>query len=103
MFKMEMKNQIDYFERIIKILKDLKKEYPDVEVSKHYSLATDCDNFSLSDKELYLALQKHKSELDMNTLSNKDLERVIDETDELFKEVDVEESWDKEDYDYLES
>lgn len=85
-----MKNQVDYFEKIIKILKDLKKDYPHIEVSKHYSLATDCSNFSLSDKELYLTLQKHKSELDMNTLSDSDLDKVIGDTDELFKEVDPE-------------
>jgi hypothetical protein len=91
---MEMKNQVDYFEKIIKILKDLKKDYPDVEVSKHYSLATDCSNFNLSDKELFHALQKHKSELDMNTLSDKDLDKVIAETDELFKEVESEDEED---------
>jgi hypothetical protein len=96
---MEMKSQIDYFEKILKILKDLKKDHPDVEISKHYSLATDCNSFSLSDKELYLALQKHKSELDMNTLSDKDLEKVINETDELFKEIETEEPWDKEEWD----
>jgi hypothetical protein len=71
-----------------------------VDISKHYSLATDCGSFSLSDKELFVALQKHKNELDMNTLSDKDLEKVIDETDELFTEVepdDVEDEWIDED------
>lgn len=91
---MEMKNQVDYFEKVIKILRDLKKDHPDVEISKHYSLATDCGNFSLSDKELFLALQKHKSELDMNTLSDKDLDKVLQETDELFKEVESEDEED---------
>lgn len=93
-----MRNQVDYFERVIKILKDLKKEYPDIDVSKHYSLATDCGSFSLTDKELFHALQKHKTELDMNTVSDKDLEKVISDTDELFKEVEVEdEDWTEED------
>jgi lipoate-protein ligase A len=90
-----MKNQVDYFEKVIKILKDLKKDYPDIEVSKHYSLATDCSNFSLSDKELYHTLQKHKSELDMNTLSDKDFDKIIKDTDELFKEVEPEDEEDQ--------
>jgi hypothetical protein len=90
-----MKNQV-YFEKIIKILKELKKDHPDVDVSKHYSLATDCSNFALSDKELYYALQKHKAELDMNTLSDKDLEKVIAETEDLFKEEEYDENLDGE-------
>jgi hypothetical protein len=85
-----MKAHTDYFEKVIKILKELKKDHPDVEISKHYSLATDASGFSLSDKELFLALQKHKNELDINTLSDKDLERIIGDTDELFSEVDPE-------------
>lgn len=91
-----MRNQVDYFDKVMKLIKDLKKDYPHVEISKHYSLATDCGSFSMSDKELFLALQKHKTELDMNTLSDNDLEKVIAETDDLFKEVetDDEEPWD---------
>lgn len=84
-----MKNQ-DYFDKVLKLFRDLKRDHPDVEISKHYALATDCGSFSLTDKELYLALQKHKAELDMNTLSNKDLERVIADTNELFQEIEPE-------------
>jgi len=84
-----MKNsKVDYFEKCIKILKELKREHPDVEISKHYSLATDCGSFSLSDKELYYVLHKHKNELDMNTLPDGDLEKVIKDTEELFTEVE---------------
>lgn len=84
---------------MIKVLKDLKKEHPDVDISKHYSLATDCGSFTLSDKELFQALQKHKNELDMNTLPDKDLEKVIEETEDLFKEVDEDDpSWEDENY-----
>lgn len=84
-----MKNQVDYFEKIIKLLKELRKDHPDVELSKHYCLATDSGSFSMSDKELYQALQKYKTELDMNTLSNRDLEKVIDDAEDMFKEIDV--------------
>lgn len=67
-----------------------------MEISKHCALATD-SNFNFSDKELYQALQKHKNELEMNTLSDKDLQRVIDETEELFKEVEEESEWTEDD------
>lgn len=87
-------NNVDYFDRVIKILKELKTDYPHVDVSRHYSLATDCGSFSLTDKELFIALQKHKTELDMNTLLDSDLDKVIKDTDELFREVEPEdEPW----------
>src|SRR5687768_11925410 len=83
-----MRNQIDYFEKVIRAIKDLKRDHPDVEVSKHYLLATDGSLYPLSDKELYTALQKYRSELDMNTLSDKDMERVISDTKDLFEEIE---------------
>jgi hypothetical protein len=90
-----MKNQMDYFEKVIKVLRDLKSEHPDVDITKHLMLATDA-NINFSDKELFHALQQHKSELDMNTLSDKDLQKVIDETEELFTDVDYDETLDGE-------
>lgn len=90
-----MKNQVDYFERVIKLLKELKEDHPDVDVCKHLMLATDT-NLNLNDKELFSVLQKHKGELDMNTLSDKDLQKVIEETDELFQDVDYDEALDGE-------
>lgn len=102
-----MKNQVNYFEKVMMILRQLKEDHPDIDISKHYSLATDCGSFNLSDRELFLALQKHKNELDINTLSDRDLERVIEETDELFKEVEEEfdpleddDPWHRESEDY---
>jgi DNA-binding SARP family transcriptional activator len=84
-----MKNQIDYFDKVIRIIKELKKDHPDVDISKHYMLATSESNGSfMTDKELYHSLQKHKTELDINTLSDKDLEKIISDTDVLFQEKD---------------
>lgn len=99
-----MRNQVDYFEKVLRILKDLKEEHPDLEMSKHYSLATDCVNFSMTDKELYYAFKKYQDELAMNTLSDRDLEKVITDTDELFKEVNSDdiddfESWEDNEFD----
>lgn len=88
-----MKNQVDYFERVLIIMRELKEDHPNIEISKHYALATDSSNFNITDKELFLALQRHKGELDMNTLSDRDLERVIEETEDLFTEIDPEDEW----------
>ena len=85
-----MKNQPDYFDKIIKVLKDLKKDHPNCEFSTHYILATGSDGWPITDGELYRSFIKYKSELDMNTLSDEDMEKVIKETDDLFREVDLE-------------
>lgn len=86
---MKVKNQTSYARKIFRILEELKETNPDIEISKHIVLATsDMDIFSMSDKELYMALQKHKTEMDINTLSDHDLKRAIDETEDLFKIVD---------------
>lgn len=94
-----MKSQVDYFDRIIKIFKSLKKDHPDVELSKHYSLAT-CDHGDfLSDKELFQCLQEHKTALDVNTLTIKDINKVIEDGEKLFDpEADSEEhdQWNEE-------
>jgi len=64
----------------------LKKEHPYLEISEHLILATDNSVNGLTDKELYTNLQKYKTELDINTVSYIDLEKIIDETEELFKD-----------------
>lgn len=92
-----MRNQHDYFDRVIKVLKELKKDHPLAEISTHFILATDSDKYPITDKELYNALMKHKAELDMNTLPDSELEKVIEETDDLFTEVEPEDIEDLED------
>lgn len=86
-----MKN-CNYFEKTIQVLKDLKEKY-NLDMAKHISLATSDygDIFTMSDKELFKALEKHKSELDiLNNIPENDIDLIILETEELFKEVDSE-------------
>lgn len=82
------KNQVGYFEKIIKTLRELKEDYPQVEVSKHYSLATSEHGGFPSDKDLYLALKNYQAEMSINTVSDKDLDKVIEDTDDLFSEIE---------------
>jgi len=90
-----MKNQTDYFDKIIKVLKDLKKDHPNVEVSRHYLLATDNNTFPLSDKDLYDYLIKYRSELYMNTISDEEILDLINNPEKLYTEDD----WNDEDLD----
>lgn len=82
-----MSTRKDYFDKIVKLLKELKADNQDVELTKHLALATSEHDslFDLSDKELYTALRKHKNEMEMNTLTIKDLEMII--SDDVFDDL----------------
>lgn len=78
-----------YFNKVLKLFKELKEEYPHIEISRHYCLATSDSNGNfLSDKDLYELLQQHKTELDINTLSDESLDTVIRNGENLFNSDD---------------
>ena len=87
---MKESNQINYFEKIVKILKELKKDYPTSTLGKHIALAMYDyqDVFSVTDREFSFALEKYQAELEINTVSDKEIEDIERTTEELFKEVD---------------
>lgn len=64
-----------------------------MEITRHYLLATDNNTFPITDKELYECLQKYKSELDLNTLSEEDLKKIIENP--LYEES--EDEWENDD------
>ena len=63
-----MKNQINYFDNIIKSIKELKKEYPTSNLGKHFDIIFgDYPNlFSISDKEMSHALDKYLANIDIH-------------------------------------
>jgi len=65
--------QKNYFNSIIRTLKDLKKEHPNQEVSNHISgaLADYQDIWGVSDKEFDFALNKYRATL---SLDKKDID-----------------------------
>ena len=76
--------------RILLRLKDLKLDFPDQSICHHLSLATADygDIFKMDDDDLLAALDKYKMELEINTVPDNELERIIEEgknLDILFK------------------
>ncbi len=94
-----MKNQ-DYLERIIKLLKSFKKDYPDFDISQIISMSTDCKNFCMTNKELYNSIEEYKDILDtdVTSLGRKDILEILEETEDLFQEIEPE---DEDDFDYM--
>lgn len=88
-----MKNPVDYFEKIIQILKELRLAYPKMTLSQHITLATCDEGDFIPDKTLYSCLLEHQSDLELiEDLKDFDIEK---ETEEIFKEIDPE---DEEEY-----
>lgn len=86
------------------MIKSFKKDYPSWDISQMISLSTDCKNLFLTDKELYGALKvcKDRMDADVTSLNRKDILEILDETEDLFKEVDydsfldeLDENWNK--------
>lgn len=98
---MKSKNkEIDHYDNIVKSLKQLKKDYPTSNMGKHLEIAFSdyCSLFSVSDKELSYALDKYIAELDMNTVSDDDMEIVLRDTEILFSEIETEDEDFEEDF-----
>ena len=98
-----MKAQITYFEKICRILKEINKDYPNVDICRHINLAiADAGElFYLEDRELYELLKKYQIELNMNTLSTENMELLISAED-MFSSEDEEDPdiYDLEEEDY---
>jgi hypothetical protein len=86
------------YTQILLILKDLKLEHPGYPISQHISLALSEDEISgLGDEEFFKCLQKYKDELELNTVPDKDIEKIIEEgtnLESLFNKED-EDEWEK--------
>lgn len=95
------KTQSSYFDKIVKILKEIKRDDPSTDISRHLFMAiTEYPEnlFYLEDKGLYELLREYQTELEMNTLSTEDLVEII-ENDDIYNVLDDEE-YEDEDQDY---
>ena len=96
--KKENNQDIVYFEKAQKILKDLKKNYPELSTARHITLAFSDypDMFAISEKEFCFALEKYSAELELDIVPNESIETIIASTEDLFTEIEVEDerSWD---------
>lgn len=84
----------DSYTQILLILKDLKLEYPQYPISQHISLALSEDEImGLDDKTFLKCLEKYKAELDLNTVPDTALDKIIEDGNNLFKKEEVDDEW----------
>lgn len=94
---MSAKKNTEYHQ-ITKVLEKLKEDYPTHNLGRHISmaLAEYGDVWSLSDKEFLFAFEKYASELEINTVPDKDIEDLVSDANTLtdfssFREEEAEE------------
>jgi hypothetical protein len=71
---------INYHRKIIQILERLHKAHPTYNIGKHLSTALDgSDMWGISDKEVFVCLQKYEIELTMDVDHEEDIEDIIED------------------------
>jgi len=88
-----MSRKTNYYNQVLHLLQELNKVYPTYNMGRHLSTALDGygDVWGVSDKELLYALEKYKSQLDMDIphTDESELEKIIKEgmdLDNILKE-----------------
>ena len=83
------------YTQILLVLKDLHLAHPKCEMSKHLATAfADLgDLWGIEDKELLKALVKYKSEQELDTAPNKELDEIIKEGNSLFDPIEEEDEY----------
>jgi hypothetical protein len=86
------------YNQAIHTLMDLKKEHPHHTLGQHIATALGDygDVWSVSDKEFAFALEKYKAELEFNTVSDEEVDRIMKDAqnlDTLFQEEEEEDGY----------
>ena len=97
-----MTKKPDYYNRCLESFKHLRQEYPSSTLGKHLEIAfSDYSNmFSVTDKELSHALDKYISELDFNNISDKEIEKLVKDTEVMFEQLESDDYQDSYDSDF---
>lgn len=79
------------YSQAVQILHDLKKEYPNNTLGQHIAIALGDygDIWGLTDKEFLFALEKYKSEMELNIVSDVEVDKIVrdaENLDKLFRE-----------------
>ena len=89
--------RMSYYAQVLHILQSLHKNYPTYNMGKHLSTALDGygDVWGISDRELLFALEKYKTQLEMDIPHTDDdeLDQIIKDgmnLDDILKEEDGE-------------
>lgn len=71
---------INYHRKIIQILERIHKAHPNYNIGRHLSTALDgSDMWGISDKEVFMSLQKYEVELNMDVDHEEDVEDIIND------------------------
>lgn len=78
----------EYYARSVKLLGDLKKDYPNFEMGRHIATAFSDygDLWGLSDKEFLFALERYKTQLELdseNIVSDDYVEQIMKDAEDL--------------------
>lgn len=94
---MSKRNQ---YNEAISILQELHKSYPTYNMGRHLATALDGygDIWGITDKELVYALEKYKSELDIDFPHTDDIDKIVKEGMDLENILNDEEDEDNGDY-----
>lgn len=85
------KNKPAAYNQAIHLLQDLNKSYPTYTLGQHISTALSDygDAWGISDKEFLFALEKYQAELEYNTVSDAEVDKIVKDAqdlDKLFKD-----------------
>lgn len=86
-----MGKRISEYSQVLKLLLELKGLYPSYSLGQHISTAFSeyGDLWGISDKEFLFALQKYKTEMEFNIVSDDEVDKIMKDAqnlDTLFKE-----------------
>lgn len=73
------------YNQAVQILHDLKKEYPAYTLGQHISTALGDygDIWGITDKEFVFALEKYRAEMEMNIVSDSEVDKIIKDAENL--------------------
>lgn len=73
------------YNQAVQILHDLKKEYPAHYLCQHIATALGDykDIWMVSDKEFLFALEKYKSEMELNIVSDSEVDKIVKDAQNL--------------------
>ena len=82
----------NYYNQAISTLQELHKNYPTYNMGRHLATVLDeyGDVWGMTDKELVFALEKYKAELGINIIPDEDIDEIVKDGMDLFKEEDNE-------------
>lgn len=84
------------YNQAVQILHDLKKEYPNNTLGQHIATALGDygDIWGISDKEFVFALEKYRAEMELNIVSDTEVDKIVKDAENLDKMFLEEEDYD---------